>query len=344
MQPFSPLLKMAVANGPPPTTSNYDYFIKYAVATIVARQEESVNGRDFELELFENVLGLQMQLLNNHKDKDRILQWAGKILVGLFYILHVSDAPFTIDSKRRPVYAFRSKKATLEGLCRFLRTFLAHYRDLNHFGFRPAAERSTLGLWIGRLCQVLLNLTELQDLHTLLMCQLQMGNSAELILEQRDDLINRLPEYEAEILSVRVFPLTYDLRRTSWEQVTGIIRKCGLTDEAYNVKLPVIARKVQHQYLETGRLSGETKQQTESRFADDFFCMSNTIDIANHRSLYSALCKWLFADTFQNMCLYQFQGDCPFLRAAPSDSVPARTLQEDIDRYLERLQQNDTLD
>jgi hypothetical protein len=334
---------MALSNGVPPPSNNYKYFTRYITGIVEARQEDISNGKDYELEFFDNLANLQLQLLLNNKDKDRLIQRVGFVLADIFYLCSVSDVVINIESQRRPMYRFRSKKAVMENLIRYVKEFMYQYRDLHSCNIRADVTRSAINTWAGRVCQLLLNITEFESLHTLIACRIQQDSGIESVLRQRDEILEQRPEAEEQIFSVRIFPATYDLTKTCWDKVTEVLIKCGLGGDLNHVKLTTVAHKVQAKYLDTGREQNESKQITEEKFADDFLCDKSQVDITDFHTLLGPLARWLYVSNFSDICQKQFHGVCPFLRpsvASTELTQPKTALQRDVEMFLQRMRRD----
>jgi hypothetical protein len=148
----------------------------------------------------------------------------------------------------------------IEKLISFTRLFIHHYCTHYARKFRRLQTKQDLANWSNRLCQLLVHISGMSDIHSLLKERIQRPG-IEGLLGERDLYIIDNVHLEEKLLSLRIHPPTYNLRKISWTQIVTFFTECEIDVTQNSVCLEYLVAKVLHYTVQ--KTYGSAKRQRE---------------------------------------------------------------------------------
>jgi len=251
------------------------YFTSYAMETWTSRRGgDAVDKSECELDLFNNILRLQEFLITKPQDKDKLTLIAGDIIIDLFIL--AKQCKIEPCQERLPVTDIENTNGyiQIEKLITFTRLYLHHYRTHYARKFRKIQTKQDLASWSNRICQLLVHISGMSDIHALLKAKIQRPGIEEL-LGERDSCILENFHLEERLLSLRIHPPTYNLKKISWTQIVTFFKECGidvtlwfpvsrwLTIDSFET---ICEARCPELLLETGRKDNEFRENRNKLF------------------------------------------------------------------------------
>ena len=282
------------------------YFTSYAMETWTSRRGgDAVDKSECELDFFNNILRLQEFLITKPQDKDKLTLIAGDIIIDLFIL--AKQCKIEPCQERLPATDIENTNGyiQIEKLITFTRLYLHHYRTHYARKFRKIQTKQDLASWSNRICQLLVHISGMSDIHALLKAKIQRPGIEEL-LGERDSCILENFHLEERLLSLRIHPPTYNLKKISWTQIVTFFKECGIDVTQNSVSLDYLVEKVLDYTVQKTYGSANRQKDFLSR---KLFCSTSLLNLKDSRTLWFPVSRWLTIDSFETIC----EARCPEL-------------------------------
>jgi hypothetical protein len=143
----------------------------------------------------------------------------------------------------------------------------------------------------------------MSDIHALLKAKIQRPG-IEGLLGERDSHILENFHLEERLLSLRIHPPTYNLKKICWTQIVTFFKECEIDVTQNSVSLEYLVEKVlDYTVLKT---YGSANRQKDF-LSRKLFCSTSLLNLKDSRTLWFPVSRWLTIDSFETIC----EARCP---------------------------------
>jgi hypothetical protein len=287
----------------------YGYFTDFSVEATDARYGRNAALSIHEMDAFSIMTDLIGGMNSTSRNKDNLTIISGDLATSLFYLAAKSEYRPCSDHAVGIDQNCTSKKQQLDTFIKCMKCFIHNLQLYKSKKIRRQTCKMDLSVWSDRIVWLLLKVADVKDLHTLFLTRIQRESGIHTIQCDRLAFVRECSELEDQIRTLRLFPATYDLSKTTWVQLKFLFSEAGLDMQSNIVTIDYLANKIRELAMQKDK---DPHINVKQWLAQKLFCSPEIINLDDIRTLWHPISRWLHLDNFVTICSEKYPGTRPW--------------------------------